>query len=208
LTVLVEADVPGLDVLVFANTVTDALNNPRFTVPLDVTGTRVAPPTFITIVTITIEQVENGRLTPGGIDVFQEACHEFFTIRVGNPNFRCLIIGGSGVTDDVNDDNPRKSRRSLASSPVSLEVNINAGAAANPTQPNTQAGFRNEVGGALSNDSRDLIRDTQDRADGEGVTDFWQSNNATATNRNQWEVFLAIIGTIIRLIIRAYGGGR
>jgi hypothetical protein len=202
LTVLVEADVPGLDVLDFANIVTDALNDPRFTVPLDVTGTNVAPPKFVTIVTITIDQVENGRLTQGGIDVFQEACREFFTIRVGNPNFRCLIIGGSGLTD------PQRSRRSLASSPVSLEVNINAGGASSSNQPNTQSGYNTAIGGALSNDSRDLLQSTQDRADGVGVTDYRPSTTATATNRNQWEAFLAIIGTIIRLIIQIYGGGR
>jgi hypothetical protein len=205
LTVLVEADVPGLDVLDFANIVTDALNDPRFTVPLDVTGTNVAPPKFVTIVTITIDQVENGRLTPGGIDVFQEACREFFTIRVGNPNFRCLIIGGSGVGGN---NDPQRSRRSLASSPVSLEVNVNAGGASDLTQPDTQTDFRNEIDGSLSNDSRDLLQSTQDRADGVGVTDYRPSTTATATNRNQWEIFLSIIRTIIRLLILAYGGGR
>jgi hypothetical protein len=215
LTVLVEADVPGLDVLVFANLAIAALNDPLFTESLAVIGTQLDAPAFVTVVTLMIDRVQNGRLTPGGIAVFEEACREFFTIRVGNPNFRCQVVPSSiRPVETMPDDNDNGSRRLLlqerqrslaSSSPSMFDTIISAGGGKNPTQSNTQTEFESDIGGQLSTDSSELIGDAKRRADPRDVTDFNDSNNATVMPNNAFTQFLLSVRAILQLLVRVFG---
>jgi hypothetical protein len=113
---------------------------------------------------------------------------KFLTISVGNLKFRCLVLDNGGFrpeTDDEDNDAIHRWSSLQPKSSVSMfDVSINAGAGSNPTQPNSQSDFESAVDGALSNDSNGLIRDTKDRATGQGVTDCQQSTSATVSNGN------------------------
>jgi hypothetical protein len=221
LTVLVTADVPGLDVLVFADLVIAALNDPLFTESLGVTGTQIDTPTFVTVITLMIDRVQNnGILTPGGIAVFEEACREFFTVRIGNPNFRCQVIvssirpGEEVMPSDSDNDSRRRllrpeeeqrQQRSLqSSSPSIFDTIITAGGGSNPTQPNTQTDFTSKIGEQITTNSQGLIQETKRKAGPRNVKDFDESTSATAMPNNAFTQFLLSVTAILQLLVRIF----
>lgn len=202
LTVLFEAIAPGLDVEVFANLILAALDDPLFTDPNNVIGSGIGEPVLIAAVTLTINNVQNGVLTPEGIAVLEASCREFLTVRVGNPNIRCTVIQLGPAPISMNDG--RRQLQEGGASPVLIEQIVNADAPSDPEQPETNSEFSEAVNQAYETDADDFVEDVVERAEESGVDDFTETTEVEVMPNDPLTRFLLNLIPIIMLIIRAF----
>lgn len=202
LTVLLEAVAPGLDVEEFADLALAALNDPVFADPLNVIGIGLDQPVLTTVVTLTIDNVQNGQLTPGGIAVLEATCREFLTVRVGNPNFRCQVVQLSPPPSMNNGDGRRELQG--GGSPVMIDQIVNAGAPSDFSQPSTPSEFDEAVNQAYETDGDDFVDEARDRADDVGVSDFNETTGVQVMTNDPLTDFLNNLIQILLLIIRAF----